>query len=647
MAKALELLMVADSDDQASRYTEALRRGGYEPAVRRVRSVPAVVEALGEQAHWDVIVADAAAQDIDGLKALTRLAGRNPGVPLVLVADNATSGNAGTCARCVTPADLAAAVDRAVGEITIDLESDTFLLRALMAGTTDRIYFKDLRGRFLMISQAVADMFDLGDPSDAVGKTDFDFFTDEHAEQAFADEQQVIATGLPVVAKDEKETWPDGHETWVSTTKLPLLDADGHVIGTFGISRDITEQVLARQEQQHLEAQLTQAQKMEATGRLAGGMAHAFRNQLTVIRGYCDILLRQLAQDDPSRLSIEEIRAAAERSAGVTGQLLAFSRRQAVSPQVLDVSNVLREMEGSLAQMLGEDITVSMVLSHGRACILADPAQVQQALINMAVNARDAMPGGGHLTIETATTDLDDDYVRRHVGAKGGPHLMITVSDTGTGMDQATCEQIFEPFFTTKDKGKGTGLGLSMVYGFVKQTGGTVTVYSEVGHGSTFTIYLPLTAAPGEGSAEPAGPEPAARSEARGTETILVAEDEDAVRELIARVLRRSGYTVLEAGNAREAMPLGEHYDGAVDLLITDVVMPGMSGPELAQCLQPIRPNMPVLFLSGYTAEAMAPHGMLNGQAELLTKPFAPVALTRTVRRILDERKERTDDAIR
>jgi len=644
MAKDLSVLVIAASPDEASQYVRELQRGGYAPSVQQADDETSLAEAFDASDRFDVVLADESAEGAEAIQAV--LQAKAPGVPVVYTVDSHTDApaDAGTqriarsqlahLAEAVRTAIEGPPVSQAAGD-----DLDQFLLGSLMAAMTDRIYVKDLEARFIRINRAVADLFGLDDPADALGKTDFDFFTAEHAEQALADERQVIATGLPVVAKDEKETWPDGHETWVSTTKMPLRDAQGQIVGTFGISRDITEQYLARMEQSHLEAQLLQAQKMEAVGRLAGGIAHDFRNQLTVIRGYCDILLRQLGADDPSRWSIEEIRAAAERSATLTGQLLAFSRKRILSPSVLDVGQILRDLAEPVRRMLGEDIAVALVLAHEDACVLTDRTQIEQVIINLAVNARDAMPGGGQLTIETAIVDLDDQYVRLHVGTDLGPHVMIAVSDTGTGIDEETQRYIFEPFFTTKEKGKGTGLGLSMVYGFVQQSGGMVYVYSEVGRGTTFKIYLPMAPHPAEAVTPPKRDHVEPPCDVSGTETILVTEDEDAVRQFISRVLRRYGYTVLEAGNAREALPLGEHYDGPIDLLITDVVMPGMSGPELAAALAPARANMPVLFLSGYTADAMARHGILDDKVDLLSKPFGPAALAEMVRRILDRTK--------
>ena len=656
MAKGLSVLVITASPDEASRYVRELQRRGYAPSVRQAHDEASLAEALEVSGRFDVVLADESADGAHGAKAIQAvLRTKAPGVPVVHIVDSQAAPAAGEpdgagAQRIARDelAHLAEAVERAIEGPAVTQAAgddlDQFLLSSLMAAMTDRIYVKDLQARFIRINRAVADLFGLDGPDEALGKTDFDFFTAEHAEQALADEQQVIATGLPVVAKDEKETWPDGHETWVSTTKMPLRDAQGQIVGTFGISRDTTEQHLARQEQEHLEAQLLQAQKMEAVGRLAGGIAHDFRNQLTVIRGYCDILLRQLGAADPSRWSIEEIRAASDRSAALTGQLLAFSRKQILSPSVLDVGQVLSDMEGPVGRMLGEDIAVSIVLAHEDACVLTDRTQIEQAIINLAVNARDAMPGGGQLTIETAIVDLDDRYARLHVGTTPGPHVMIAVSDTGTGMDEKTQRYIFEPFFTTKEKGKGTGLGLSMVYGFVQQSGGTVYVYSEVGRGTTFKIYLPVAQQPAAAATPSISDHVQPPCDVSGMETVLVTEDEHAVRQFIARVLRRHGYTVLEAGNAREALPLGEHYEGPIDLLVTDVVMPGMSGPELAAALAPVRPNMPVLFLSGYTADAMSQHGILDGEMDLLSKPFGPAALAQTVWRILDRTKAATKD---
>ncbi|NIA21413.1 MAG: substrate-binding domain-containing protein [Anaerolineaceae bacterium] len=387
--------------------------------------------------------------------------------------------------------------------------------------------------------------------------------------------------------------------------------------------RDITEK-------EQLEAQLLQAQKMEAVGRLAGGVAHDFNNQLTVIKGYSDLLLAELREGDPLGESLREIRNAAARAERLTNQLLTFSRRQVLRPLVINLNEVITEMQNPLARIIGEDIEIKVLTDPQLGNVRADRSQVEQAIMNLAINARDAMPEGGRLTIETTNIAPDDVPVQTRSELAPGPHIMLAVSDTGVGMDKATRERVFEPFFTTKEVGKGTGLGLSIVY---RQSGGSLYVYSEPGQGTTVKIFLPQVAE----EAETAPQLDSVAPSHRGSETILVAEDEETVRQLIVRVLRSQGYTVLEAGRADEAIPLGEHYRGDIHMLITDIVMPQMQGPELADRLRDARPGLRVLYITGYTANAVIDRRDIDPEVNLLTKPFSPNALAMTVRRMLDD----------
>ena len=381
-----------------------------------------------------------------------------------------------------------------------------------------------------------------------------------------------------------------------------------------------------------LEEQLSQSQKMEAVGRLAGGIAHDFNNLLMVIGGQTGRLLEALPGGNELRRNAEAIAAAADRAAGLTQQLLAFSRRQVLSPRVLSLNTVVRSVHGMLERVIGEDISCRLSLSEEIESVKADPGRIEQALLNLAVNARDAMPGGGTLTISTSMVDLDDVYSRQHIGATPGRYVMLDVSDTGCGMDPQTRTRVFEPFFTTKEVGKGTGLGLSMVYGIVKQSGGYIWVYSELGLGTTFKIYLPATEAPAESLLPRAAP-----SVPTGTETILLVEDEDGVRELLEEILTAQGYHVLAASRGVEALQISEFVDEDIQMLVTDVVMPHMSGHELAMRLRARRPAMRVLYLSGYTDEAIAHHGIVDVDAAFLQKPFTRVALATKVREVLAE----------
>ncbi len=397
------------------------------------------------------------------------------------------------------------------------------------------------------------------------------------------------------------------------------------------VVRDISEHRM-------LEAQLMQAQKMEAIGRLAGGVAHDFNNLLAIIIGYSDLLQEAVGPQDPARKHVEEIRKAGQRAAGLTRQLVAFSRKQVLELRVFDLNAVVIENHKMLRRLIGEDIELLLQLDPERGVVKADPVQIEQVIMNLAVNARDAMPRGGRMVIETANVELEAQQLSRQVTMQPGAYVMLAVSDNGTGMDAATQSRVFEPFFTTKEKGKGTGLGLATVYGIVKQSGGYIWVYSELGKGSTFKIYLPR-------ATEPITPEPAANAKVpltslRGTETVLLVEDEESVRKLAATCLKDQGYTVLEAANGVEALRLSREHTAPIHLLVTDVVMPGMGGRDLADQLAAQRPDTRVLFVSGYTGNAIVHHGVLEAGIFLLSKPFRPLELAQKVREVLDAKKE-------
>jgi CheY-like chemotaxis protein len=371
---------------------------------------------------------------------------------------------------------------------------------------------------------------------------------------------------------------------------------------------------------------------MEAVGRLAGGVAHDFNNLLTVINGYSDLLIGGLRAGDPLRQSLEQIHKAGERAASLTRQLLAFSRKQVLVLEVLDVNVLLAEMEKMLSRLISEDIELRFAAEPALWQVKVDPGQIEQVIMNLVVNARDAMPEGGKLTIETANVRLDETYTSTHPDIQPGEYVLMAVSDTGCGMDEATKARIFEPFFTTKSPEKGTGLGLATVYGIIKQSGGRIDVYIEPGVGTTFKVYLPR--APEEALASrPSAVRPALR---RGTETVLLVEDEDGVRKLAQRILQMHGYKVLEACNGGEAFLLCREYCDPINILVTDVVMPKMSGRQLAEQLAPLRPDMKVLYLSGYTGDAIVHHGVLDPHTPFLQKPFRPDDLARKVRETLD-----------
>lgn len=399
--------------------------------------------------------------------------------------------------------------------------------------------------------------------------------------------------------------------------------------GTLGAALQREQTVEALHES---EEKLRQSQKLDSIGQLAGGIAHDFNNLLTVISGYSDLLSRT-EQDTASRAKVDEIRKAADRAASLTRQLLAFSRKQVLLPKVLDLTETVVNMDKLLQRLIGEDVNLVTILDHRLNRVKADPGQIEQVIMNLAINARDAMPNGGKLTIETMNAYLDEVYARRHVTVTPGPYVMLAVSDTGIGMDDETMNHIFEPFFTTKEPGKGTGLGLAMVYGIVKQSGGNIWVYSEPGQGTTFKIYLPVVAYDG------ALPLPANQSAPgpRGTETILLVEDEDALRQLLFDILTDEGYTILQAGSGTEAMKICTDHPESIHLLVTDVVMPGMGGRQLVENLAASRPEMKILYMSGYTDNAIVHHGVLDAGTAFLQKPFTPVSVLRKVREILDQ----------
>jgi two-component system cell cycle sensor histidine kinase/response regulator CckA len=417
----------------------------------------------------------------------------------------------------------------------------------------------------------------------------------------------------------------DAKPITVRQTGRVVCDAQGEVEYFNVLVEDITERKL-------LEAQFRQAQKMEAVGRLAGGIAHDFNNLLTAIIGYTDLALAELREGDPMRQDMEEILRAAHRAAGLTHQLLAFSRQQVLAPRVLDLNEVVQSVDNMLRRLLGEDIELQSMPAPALGHVKADPGQLEQVIVNLAVNARDAMPTGGKLTIETADVEMSETLGRDITTVPAGRYVMLAITDSGTGMEEETKARIFEPFFTTKEQGKGTGLGLATVYGIVKQSGGFIWVYSEPGHGTTFKIYLPRV----EGAADALAPPVGTAEVPRGTETVLIVEDEAAVRALAKTGLTRKGYRVLEAANGGEALLLCEAEQAPIHLLVTDVVMPGLGGADLAQRLAPLRPDMKVLFISGYTDQGAARHGTIHPGAAYLEKPFSLDALARKVREVLD-----------
>jgi len=457
-------------------------------------------------------------------------------------------------------------------------------------------------------------------PNEVVGKSLFEYFhTQDEDFPAIAAHRKALA-GEPATFEIEWE------KRVLEAHVQRLNSSDGEELGVIGVALDITDR-------QHLADQLRQSQKMQAIGELAGGVAHDFNNLLMVVKGHSEMLLDRLPNSSPLRHGIEQMQSASERAAGLTRQLLAFSRKQVLQPRVLDLNEVVSGMIQMVSRVIGEDIELAFLPGPKRGRVKADPSQMEQVVLNLVVNARDAMPSGGLLTIETSNVDLDRSYAAKHPGGmEPGPYVMLTVSDNGCGMDAKTKARIFEPFFTTKEQGKGTGLGLATVYGVVKQSGGFIWVYSEVGRGTTFKIHMPQVTSQVE---KPATENISSRS-AAGTETILFVEDEESVRELVRDYLTTAGYHVLDASDGVRALEVAAGHKGPIHMLITDVVMPRLSGREVATQIAEQRPDVKVLYISGYTDDSVFRHGVLEGGVAFLQKPFNLKALAQKIREVLD-----------
>ncbi len=504
--------------------------------------------------------------------------------------------------------------------------------RTILENIEDGYYEVDLPGNFTFFNDSLCRM--LGYSRDELIGMGNDRYTDqENRKKLFQAFNSVYRTGEPVKEFDWEVIRKDGRKVYGEVSVSLIRSSTGQPIGFRGIARDITERKRAEKEMAALQEQLTQSQKMEAIGRLAGGVAHDFNNLLTVIKGYSQLSLLDLKEGNPLWENIQEIQKATQRATDLTRQLLAFSRRQILDPKVLDLNSLLRDTEKMLRRMIGEDIELVTRLSEGLGRVKIDPGQIEQVIFNLAVNARDAMPSGGKLTIETANVESNEDYAHAHVGVIPGHYVRLSVSDTGVGMSREVQEKAFDPFFTTKEKGKGTGLGLSTVHGIVTQSGGKIWVYSEPGHGTTFKIYFPKI----EGELDNLNGKNETDSFPVGSETVLLVEDEPSVRDLANRLLKQQGYKVLEAANGEDALRLVQEKTAEkIHLLLTDVVLPRMGGKELADQLKMFRPDIRILYTSGYTDYAIVHQGVLNSGTHFLQKPFSLKTLSQKVREVLD-----------
>jgi PAS domain S-box-containing protein len=511
-----------------------------------------------------------------------------------------------------------------------EMKQTNIFLNAIIENIPNMVFLKDARDlRFVRFNRAGEEL--LGQSrDDLIGKNDYDFFPKMQAD-FFTEKDREVLFGQKLVDIGEESIQTRWGEKILHTKKLPILNERGEPLFLLGISEDITERKRADAEKEKLQAQLMQAQKMESVGRLAGGVAHDFNNKLTVILGYAQMAMEGVDKTEPLYENLQQIMNAGKQSVEIVRQLLAFARKQIIAPEVLDINETMEGMLKMLRRLIGEDIHLIWSPGYDLGEVKMDPSQVDQILANLCVNARDAIEGVGKVTIETRNTVLDEAYCAEHGGAEPGEYVMLSVSDNGCGMDRETQENIFEPFFTTKEVGKGTGLGLATVYGIVKQNNGFIEVASEPGNGTAFSLYLPRH---GEKAEKEVKAVEAETPQSRG-ETILIVEDDVSVLHLTERILDHLGYAVLTSASPAEALTMVREYQGKIDLLMTDVILPEMSGMDLAGEMLKIRPTIRTLFMSGYTADIIARQGVLNKGVHFVQKPFTFDSLARKVREAL------------
>jgi two-component system, cell cycle sensor histidine kinase and response regulator CckA len=652
---AIRVLLVEDSDDDAELVVRALKRGQYEVYFERVQTREDMALAL-DRRPWDVVVSDYAMPEFDAPSAFRVLRERALDIPFIIV--SGTVGEETAVEAMKLGVDdyllkgkltrLVPAIDRELRERQLRKDSDAALrrtekqlrdsetrFRALIERNAALISLLAPDGTTLYMSPAVERTLG-GRPEDYLGKSAFDFIHPHDRDRVRNEMAGLLENPSETIQSEFRATHVDGSIRWLDATATNLL-ADPAVRAIVGNFRDVSERKGAEAALRRTEDQLRQAQKMDAIGNLAGGVAHDFNNLLSVILSYSSLLAEDMTASDPRRADLLEIEAAGRRAVDLTRQLLAFGRQQILQPRVVNLNDTVAGMEKMLRRLIGEDVELAVLPGAALGKVKVDPGQIEQVVMNLAVNSRDAMPAGGKLTIETGNVELDRKYASEHVGASPGPHVMLAVTDTGCGMDKPTQARMFEPFFTTKEKGKGTGLGLATVFGIVRQSGGNVWVYSEPGKGTTFKVYFPCTDQAVAGETFSSMPPPGAM---RGTETILLVEDEERVRVLARTVLRRYGYHVLDAQSGGDALLICEQHTAVIHIMVTDVVMPRMSGRQLADRLHALRPEMKVLYMSGYTDNSIVHHGVLDSGVAFLQKPITPEALARKVREVLDSGKE-------
>jgi two-component system, cell cycle sensor histidine kinase and response regulator CckA len=633
MNRTLQVLHIEDSELEVELLQRHLTRAGYALISERIET-PAALKIALETRQWDAILYGFSMSQFNTSAVQALLNEMGLDIPLLMI--SGTGGeeivlkamHAGAHNYLIKDnlAGLVPAIERQLEEAKnrqahklaeASLKASEAELRALFAAMRDVILVLDADGRYIKI--APTDPTYLYKPStELLGKTLHEVFPKEKADSLLAHLRQALNEGR--MQRVEYQMQIGEMEVWFDGSISPM--SQNSVIW---IARDISER-------KHLEEQLRQSQKMEAIGQLAGGIAHDFNNLLTIINGYSELLVKRLPVGDPTRRLLNEIKEAGERSAALTRQLLAFSRKEIFTPQILNLNSIIENLEKMLQRIIGEDVQLIVSMDCESGSVRVDPGQIEQVIMNLVVNARDAMPQGGRLTIKTANVDLDAACTREHTGQQPGSYVVLTVSDTGCGMTEGVKQHIFEPFFTTKETGKGTGLGLAVIHGVIKQSKGYIEVYSESDVGTTFEIYLPRVE-----------PSPALDNsvskihhDMHGTETILLVEDDIAVRALTHHILVNHGYTVLKASDGNEGLRVAERYTDTIHLLITDVVMPGLSGRQLAERMQSVHPEAKVIYLSGYMDDAVVRHGILQDEVHFLQKPFSIDALILKTSEVLD-----------
>jgi PAS domain S-box-containing protein len=640
MSRPLRVLIIEDSEDDALLLVRELRQGQYDPRFERV-DTPAALRAALTRQEWDIVISDYAMPRFSAPEALALV--KESGVDLPFMIVSGTIGEESAVAAMKAGAHdfivkghlarLLPAIERELREAgerrarrqaELARHESEERYRSLVETSPDSIVLTDLDGTIVLCNQQSAQLYGYERVDELHGRSAFALVAPEDLERMRGLLPSLVEQGS-IRSAEYTLLRRDGTRFPAEVSASLITDAAGQPTACVGVVRDITER-------KRLESQFLHAQKMESIGRLAGGIAHDFNNLLTVITGYSQLALEQLSTGADVRDDLEEIQKAADRATSLTRQLLAFARRQIIEPRVLNLNDLIIDIDKLLRRLIGADIDLVTLPAADLGSVKVDPGQIEQVLVNLAINARDAMPNGGKLTIGTANVTLDQEYTRQHLGVKPGRYVLLAVSDTGVGMDAEVKRRLFEPFFTTKGPGKGTGLGLATCYGIITQHSGHIWVYSEPNHGTTFKVYLPCaTGVAGADHSQVASEMP------HGRETLLLVEDEPAVRQLAGRVLRAQGYTVLEAVDGQEALRVARQHTGAaLQLLLTDIVMPQIGGKALAAHLKDIEPDIKVLFMSGYTDDAIVHHGRLDPDTAFLHKPFSPATLARRVREVLD-----------